>query len=130
MRWKIILTLAAVVLISGLAGGVIGTRLAYTRIHRHNIPQTWNETVMRKLQRQLRLTPDQAQKIQARMDSRVDELTALREQTITKTNGIIEQLIDDVDHELTPEQKVEFAKLKQERGQTTLDLLKVQPRKK
>lgn len=129
-RWKIILTLVAVVLISGLAGGVIGTRLTYARIHRHNTPQTWNESVMRALQHRLRLTPEQTQKVQARMDARVDELTALREETVAKANGIIEQLVADVDREITPEQKVEFEKLKKQREQTTLDTLKVQPRKK
>jgi len=129
-RWKIILALAGVVLISGLAGGVIGAHRASVRIRAHSNPENWNESVMRQLQHRLHLTPEEARKVQGHLDTRVDELKILREDTVAKTNEIIERLIADVDSELTPEQKAEFAKLKTQRGPTTLDTLKVQPRKK
>jgi Spy/CpxP family protein refolding chaperone len=129
-RWKIILALFGVVLISGLAGAVVGGRLAVARIHAHNNPERWNESVMHQLQHRLRLSPEETQKVQAHMDARVDELKALREETVSRTNDIIERLIADVDQELTPEQKAEFARLKEKRVPTTLDTLKVEPRRK
>jgi Spy/CpxP family protein refolding chaperone len=129
-RWKIILVLAGIILLSGLAGAKIGARIAYRNFRRHNNPESWNETALHTLDRQLALTPGQHLKIQALMDARVDELKTLREETVGRTNTIIEGLITQIDQELTPEQRIEFNKLKEQREATTLDTLKVEPRKR
>src|ERR1700748_2219177 len=103
-RWKIIAALVGVVVLSALAGGVAGSRIAAARIRAKNNPERWNVSVMHQLQRR----PEQAARIQAHLDSRVEELKTLREDTLARTDVIIGQLIDDVDRELTPEQKEEF----------------------
>lgn len=96
--------------------------------HRH-APETWNQTAMRTLQRRLKLTPEQAQKTQAILDSGVEEMKGIRLETIGRTNAVIERFIREIDQEITPGQRAEFEKFKNERGEVTLDLRKVEPRK-
>ena len=128
-KWKIILVLLGIVLVSALAGGVVGVKLAERAMKHRHAPETWNQTAMRTLQRRLKLTPEQAQKTQAILDSGVEEMKGIRLETIGRTNAVIERFIREIDQEITPGQRAEFEKFKNERGEVTLDLRKVEPRK-
>jgi hypothetical protein len=125
-RWKIIVVLVALVFVSGYAGALIGARIQRNKAWRRSHPEAWNVSAMNTLERRLKLTPEQREKIQAIIDDGVVELKAVRVETIAKADAVIERMIVEADRELTPEQRVEFAKIK--RDETNLDVLKVEPR--
>lgn len=128
--WKIAALLAAIVLLSGFTGYYFGFQVAKAKARARSNPDTWNVSAMKTLERKLKLTPAQHEKVQAILDGGVDELRGIRIDTIAKSNRVLERLIAEVSQELTPEQRVEFAKLKAERIQTNLDMLKVEPRQR
>ncbi|MDR3405255.1 MAG: hypothetical protein P4L99_22360 [Chthoniobacter sp.] len=128
-KWKITLVLLGIVLVSFAAGGFLGAKLVDRAYKRRHAPEMWNQTVMRALQQHLKLTPEQAQKIQTIIDGGVEEMKGIRLETIGRTDAVFERMVGQIDHELTPEQSAELQKLKQQRGATTIDMLKVEPRK-
>ena len=128
--WKIAALLAAIVLVSGFTGYYFGFHVAKAKARARSNPETWNVSAMKTLERKLKLTPAQHDKVQAILDGGVDELRGIRIDTIAKSNRVLERLIAAVGAELTAEQREEFAKLKAERMQANLDMLKVEPRKR
>jgi hypothetical protein len=129
--WMIIACLAAVVVVSGLAGGLLGHRLARVKLEHRNDPDNWNEDVMRTFDRTVHPTPDQRQKIQSHLDNAVDELKNIRADTIARSTNVIWRLVGQVESELTPNQRTSFEHMKPKHSDlSTLDVLKVEPRKK
>jgi Spy/CpxP family protein refolding chaperone len=128
-KWKITLVLLALVLVSFAAGGFLGAKMVDRAYKRRHAPEMWNQTVMRALKQRLKLTPEQIQKVQAIIDTGVEEMKTVRLETIARTDTVFDRMADKIDHELTPEQSAELQKLKKERGVTTIDMLKVEPRK-
>ncbi len=129
-RWKIGVTLAAIVLLSGLVGGTVGFELAKAVARKRGNPTAWGVSAMRTLDWRLKLTPPQKEKVQALIDGGVVELKQTRIETMEKTNRSLDRLTAELAQELTPAQRAEFEKLMKERGQPTIDILKVEPRKK
>jgi hypothetical protein len=129
-KWKIILLLLGIVVVSFLAGGFLGVKLGERALRRHHAPEMWNQTVMRALKQHLKLTPEQTQKVQTIIDGGVEQMKGIRLDTIGRTDAIFEKMVAEIDRELTPEQSAELQKLKQQRGATTIEMLKVEPRKK
>ena len=128
-HWKIISALLAIVLLSGYGGGIVGFRLAKEQARRRSNPEAWNVIAMRVLESRLKLTPAQMEKVHAVMDANVVDLTAVREETVGKTNVILDRMIAQIEKELTPEQAVELLKLRNERKPVPLEMLYVEPRK-
>lgn len=129
-HWKIVGLLLCLVLVSAYAGGRFGYQKAKRDMRARHNPEQWNEQVMRVLDRDLKLEPAQRAKIEKLIDDAVDELKVVQGDTLEKTTVIINKLVEDVDGELSPEQKEKFTKMKPKQTDVTLDLLKVQPRKK
>ncbi|HYR59331.1 MAG TPA: hypothetical protein VEO95_11895 [Chthoniobacteraceae bacterium] len=126
---KIAALLIAIVCVSGFAGYYVGVASGKAKARERANPDAWNVSAMRTLDRKLKLTPAQHEKLQAILDGGVDELRGIRIDTIAKSNRVLERLIAEVPEVLTPEQREEFAKLKAERMRANLDMLKVEPRK-
>jgi hypothetical protein len=130
--WKMVICLAALVLVSGLTGALVGRRYTQKEFQGRSDPSRWNETAMRDLEHAIKPTLEQRQKIQGYLDSAVDELKEVRADTIRRSTAIVMRLVDQVDKVLTPEQRVGFEQLKKSRENDLADLevLKVEPRKK
>ncbi len=128
--WKIAALLAAIVFVSGFTGYYFGFQVAKAKARARSNPDAWNVSAMRGIERQIKLTPPQRQKIQAIIDGGVVELKTIRLSTVEKTDAILDRLIAEIDLQLTPEQQAEFTKLKKKRSPATLDMLKVEPRKR
>ena len=129
-HWKIVIALLAIVLLSGYGGGIVGYRFAKEQARRRSNPGAWNVIAMRLLESRLKLTPPQVEKVHAVMDANVVDLTAVREETIGKTNVILNRMIAQIEQELTPEQVAELLKLRTERKPVPLEMLNVESRKK
>jgi Spy/CpxP family protein refolding chaperone len=128
--WKIAALLAALVLLSGFTGYYFGFHVARAKARARSNPDAWNVSAMRAIDRELKLTPPQRQKIQEIIDGGVVELKAIRLETVKKTDTTLDRLVGEIDRQLTPEQQTEFARLKEKRSPATLDMLKVEPRKR
>lgn len=127
--WKIILALIAIAVLSGYGGGIVGYRIAKEKVRRRSNPEAWNVTAMRVLEERLKLSPEQVGKVQGVMDANVVDLIATREETMAKTNVILERMVAQIEKELTPEQAAELLKLRSERKPVPLEMLYVEPRK-
>lgn len=126
---KIALCLLALVLISGLAGALVGHRVARSKLEARNNPENWNEHVAREFERVVRPTPEQESRIQGHLDKAVHELQSIRRDTITRSTNVIWRLVAEVEQELTPEQLKAFEVMKPKPSELTLDVLKVSPGK-
>lgn len=126
-HWKIAFCLLALAIASGLAGGLIGHRLARRHLEIRNNPENWNEHVAREFDRIVKPTPEQGAKIQARLDQAVRELQTVRLDTIARSTNIIWRLVADVERELTPQQRQAFEVMKPRQAELTLEVLKVKP---
>jgi hypothetical protein len=125
--WKIGICLVGLALVSGLIGGLLGRRYARREFQQRSDPSHWNETAMRDLERTLKPTPEQRQKIQGHLDAAVEELKSVRAETISRSAAIVTRLVDQVDQELTPEQRVAFERLKPKPSDlSSLNLLNVE----
>jgi hypothetical protein len=126
---KMICSLTALILVSGLAGFLVGHRVARKQIEVHNDPGAWNEHVAREFDRIVQPTPEQGSRIQAFLDRAVKELQDIRLDTIARSTNVIYRLIGDVEKELTPEQLKAFQQMKPRPADLTLDLLRVEPQR-
>jgi predicted Holliday junction resolvase-like endonuclease len=129
-HWKIVVVLLGIVLLSGYVGARFGYQKAKRDFREKRNPEQWNERAMKSLDKDLKLTPEQHQKIQKLIDESVDELKVVREETVAKSKEIVQKLVTDVDNELTAEQKEKFSNMKPKDSELTIDILKVEPRKK
>ena len=129
-HWRIILVLLVLVLLSGVGGGFVGFRLARDQARRRSNPEMWNVAAMRTLERRLNLTPPQKERIQAVMDSHMDELREIRRETVAKTDATLDVMVAEIKREITPEQDAELQKLLAERKPASIEMLYIEPRKK
>jgi hypothetical protein len=127
-QWKIVVGLAAVILGSGLAGGLIGHGFARRQFETQNDPANWNEHVSHEFDRIVKPTPEQGTRIQGHLDKAVRELQGIRLETIARSTNVIWRLVAEVDRELDPEQRKAFETMKPRASDLTLDVLKVNPR--
>jgi len=121
----IVCCLVGLALVSGLAGALIGHRVARCRMEARNDPGNWNEHVTQEFVRIVNPTAEQGPKIQAHLDRAVQDLLVIRSETIAKTTNVIWRLVADVERELTPEQRKAFEVMKPKTADLTLDMLKV-----
>jgi hypothetical protein len=126
-HWKIISCLVALMVVSGGAGGLIGHRVARRHLEARNNPENWNEHVGREFDRVVKPTPEQATRIQARLDQAVRELQTIRLDTIARSTNVIWRLVADVERELTPAQRKAFEVMKPKPADLTLEVLRVKP---
>jgi hypothetical protein len=127
-RKKIILLLVVLMLISSLAGTCIGIRVGKAQARKRSVPAVWNVEAMKTLHRKLDLTPEQVPKVQAVLDIGVEELRAVRADTLARTDKIINRLAGEIEPVLTEVQRPIFRKLVEERAQASLEMLNVVPR--
>lgn len=125
-RWILVL-LGTLVLVSALAGFLLGHRLARKQIEIRNDPGNWNEHVTQEFDRIVKPSPEQAAKIQGYLNRAVGELQEIRLETIQRSTNVIWRLIAQVETELTPGQLQAFQQMKPRPADLTLDLLQVKP---
>jgi hypothetical protein len=121
----IVLCLVGISLVSGLAGGLIGHRVARRQLEARNNPENWNEHVVQEFDRIVKPTPGQAPRIQAHLDRAVQDLLRIRADTVGRTTNVIWRLVAEVEQELTPAQRQAFEVMKPRPADLTLDMLKV-----
>jgi hypothetical protein len=127
-RRKIVILLVLLVLLSVASGFFAGARYGKIKARQRSRPDAWNVEAMHTLDRKLKLTPEQREKVQQILDSGVDDLMVIRMDALSRTTVVIDRMVAQIEPSLTEEQKVEFQRLKEERAQPSLDMLRVKPR--
>jgi len=131
-HWKIILAVLALTAISGLVGARIAVKLERRHAARRAAvpPEAWHEGALRSLDSKLHFTPAQKESTRQSMTAAVERLSGIRRQALAETTEVMKELINEVEASLTPEQRVEFQRMKPKGDQITLDLLRAEPSKK
>ena len=127
---KIVVTLIALVLVSCIAGVLIGIRISQQDMQRPFNPETWNDYALKLLEQKLRLSNSQKEKIQVIIDKAVVEMKQVHLKTKQHTIQIMNEMMAGIDKELTPEQRIIAENLVPKEDEMTIDLLKVQSKKK
>ena len=127
-RRNIILLLILLIVLSGFGGFFGGARYGKMKARQRSRPEAWNVEAMRTLDRRLKLTPEQREKVQQILDGGVEKLVVIRTDALARTNVVIDQMVGEIEPSLTEEQRAEFRRLKEERAQISLDMLHVTPR--
>ena len=126
--WKIILTLAAIVLVSFSSGFLAGSKNKQVELRQRFDPSHWNVYAMNTLNEKLDLTVEQQERIQAIIDQTVNDMKSVHQDTVKKTSQLVDELLAAVDKELTPEQRTIAETLSPSSDEVTIDLLKVGPK--
>ncbi len=124
---KLLLLLGLLMLVSALAGFLLGHRIARKQYEVRNDPSNWNEHVASEFDRIVHPTAEQGVRIKASLNDAVRQLQAIRLETINRSTNVIWHLIAEVEKELTPEQQKAFEQMKPRPADLNLDVLQVKP---
>ncbi len=108
LRWKLVLAFV-LVFAAGAVCGFFGVVHVHHAFFAHMAPDSMAQHMKERLRVELKLTPDQMQKISPIVDRAASELKTTREQTMRDVHHIFEQAHGEMQPFLTPEQR---AKLK------------------
>ncbi len=125
-RWKI----AFLVLASFVAGAVTGAFLimgsAKDEMRRQRDPLRWFTNTPDRWRTEMKLTPDQDQKIRPILQEIDDELTSRRAVNLRETEGILSRGEDRISAILTPDQRPQLHQTFEQRRQRIRDWMGVE----
>jgi Spy/CpxP family protein refolding chaperone len=114
-NWKVALYLAVIFIVGGITGSLVTLQILKYTVHSHRHSQDWSARMMKRLESNLKLTPEQVQKIKPIVDQSVGELKAIRSKTIYESSQVIHRAEERISLELTPDQQKRFQEIQQER---------------
>lgn len=105
---KIILAVGGIFVAGAVTGGFVSWRFADRLIHQKQVQQTriGPTEIGTRLAEQLKLSPEQKEKIRPIISETSDELRKVRREAFSQTAALIEKMDADLSRELTPEQRV------------------------
>jgi Spy/CpxP family protein refolding chaperone len=125
-RWKV----AFLVLASFLAGAVTGAFLvmgsAKDEMRRQRDPLRWFTNTPDRWRSEMKLTPDQDQKIRSILQEVDDELATRRIMNLRETEGILSRGEDRISAILTPDQRPQLHQTFEQRRQRIRDWMGVE----
>lgn len=112
--WKIVAAFVLVFL-AGTAVGAVGTMLQTRRAFERGLNhETWITDTMERLDREVKLTPEQRLKIHGVVEARARQVKTNLVQMATDTVLLIDHLGDEIDQELTSEQRTIHGRMREE----------------
>ncbi len=124
-RWKIVLLVVATFVVGAVTGAFFIMRLAKDEMQRTSDPRRWFSSTPERWVSDMKLTPDQQQKIRPILQQIDDELSNLRALDLRETEGIVARGKDRIDPLLKPEQREELHKTFEHRRQRLREWLGV-----
>jgi hypothetical protein len=108
-----------VVFLTGLAVGALGHRYyALSNVRAQDRPprdpDEWRKNYVRDMTERLKLSPAQREKLEGILDATREKYRVLRERTQPEMDAIRVGQIREIDEILSPDQRVEYAKRRQE----------------
>jgi Spy/CpxP family protein refolding chaperone len=104
-RWKIGFLVLATFVAGAIAGGFLTMSAAKDELRQNKDPRRWFTHTPDRWRSEMKLTPDQDQKIRPILQQINDELTNLRMMDLRETEGILSRGEDRINAILTPEQR-------------------------
>src|SRR4029077_552801 len=120
-RWKIVFALIAIFVAGALTGGLTAIRLA--RLPKYETPRPvargsdsrhWFAPMMDGWRENLRLKPEQEEKVRPILQQAADELSNLRSLDLRETDGILSRAEDRLKRILAADQRERFQQMREE----------------
>ena len=110
-RFKAVLLLGLLFFAGVVFGFFVGAILANKVAKNKETPEFWRKAARQQFAK-LHLSSEQKKKVDARTEAALQELNDLRVQSVQKVWDVIERAVEDIEKELTPEQRAAFEKVK------------------
>ena len=112
--WKIIVAFVLVFVAGVTLGMVLANVQAKRAFERAFNQETWIAEAMEKLDHEVKLTPEQRPKIRSLVEAGAKQVRENLVRTATDSALLIDRLGDDIDKELTPEQRTAHGRMREE----------------
>lgn len=113
-HWKMILGLLAIFAAGVGTGGFLAVAGIIKLVRHHSKPEVWVDARLKELDRRLRLTTEQRERIRQVMAGTVDQFHGIVDRGLGEFLRVVAESHDKVNAELTPEQQREWAALREE----------------
>jgi Spy/CpxP family protein refolding chaperone len=110
LRWKLILAFVLIFL-AGAACGFFGAIHLHQVFFAHMAADSMAQHMKERMRIELKLTPDQMQKISPIIDRAASQLKAARDQTMRTVHEIFSQTHHEIQPFLTPEQRAKLEEM-------------------
>lgn len=112
--WRIIVAFV-LVFVAGVTVGMVWAKFQSKRAFERSFNQeTWISEAMEKLDREVKLRPEQRPKIRALVEAGAKQVRTNIVRMATDSALLIDRLSDDIDKELTPEQRTAHGRMREE----------------
>jgi Spy/CpxP family protein refolding chaperone len=113
-RWKVILSLVAIFAAGAVTGGVFALGVVKKVVDQKINPSRWPGSLLEAYQKRLQLTPAQIEQMRPVIEEARREWTASVRQAVGSYGGIIRRVDEQLEPLLTPEQKAEHQRIREE----------------
>lgn len=122
-RWKVVFLVVATFVVGAVTGALFVMGSAKDELRRNRDPQRWFATTADRWRANMKLTPDQEQKIRPMLQQIDDELNNRRQVHMREIEGILSRGEDRIAALLSPEQRTQLHKNFEQRRQRLRDWL-------
>jgi Spy/CpxP family protein refolding chaperone len=129
-RWKVVLLVLATFVVGAVTGAFFVMGSAKDEMQRTGDPRRWFSNTPDRWRSEMKLTPDQEQKIRPILQQIDNELTNLRALDLRETEGILSRGEDRIDAIVKPEQRERLHQTFERRRQRVREWLGVEDQKK
>jgi hypothetical protein len=124
--WKFIVAFVLVFL-AGITAGMVLAKVQSKRAFERSFNQeTWIAEAMKKLDREVKLTPEQRPNIHALVEAGAKQVRKNLVRMATDSALLIDRLSDDIDKELTAEQRTAHGRMREEFRKRMREALKME----
>jgi Spy/CpxP family protein refolding chaperone len=113
-KWKIILALAAIFAAGVVTGGVFALGMVKQAVDRKINPGRWPASLLDTYQKRLKLTPEQIEQMRPVIEESRREWSATVRSAVGSYAAIIRKVDEQLAPLLTPEQKAEHERIREE----------------
>jgi hypothetical protein len=113
-HWKIILTFVAVFVAGAVTGGVFALGVVKRTVDQKINPSRWPASLLETYQRRLQLTPAQVEQMRPVIEESRHQWALTVRSAVGSYGGIVRRLDEKLEPLLTPEQKVEHERIREE----------------
>jgi Spy/CpxP family protein refolding chaperone len=129
-RWKVVLLVLATFVVGVVTGAFFVMGSAKDEMRRTRDPRHWFSNTPDRWRSEMKLTPDQEQKIRPILQQIDDELANLRAMDLRETEGILSRGEDRINAIVTPEQRERLRQTFEQRRQRVREWLGVNDQEK
>jgi Spy/CpxP family protein refolding chaperone len=129
-RWKVVFLVLATFVVGAVTGAFFVMGSAKDEMRRNRDPRRWFSNTPDRWRSEMKLTPDQEQKIRPILQQIDDELTNLRAMDLRETEGILSRGEDRIDAIVKPEQRERLHQTFERRRQSVRNWLGVNDQEK